>query len=101
MRLRSRREVRHMGSKRNRLLVLVSRLMNDSVSHPPMLIGNVRAWLKYVSEILSAQEGKRFWVKRRVWSRCDCSSELDVVGALPGNGKSSFSRSNPRRSVNA
>src|ERR1035437_2270767 len=56
-------------------LVLISSLMNDSVSHPAILIGYVCAWSKYVSEILSAQEGRSFWIEPRARSICNRSEE--------------------------
>src|ERR1700678_4295373 len=79
MRLGPGNQIRHVSPERDRLLIRVSRLMNDSISHPPMLIGKVRAWLKYVSEILSAQEGNSPWIKRsRRWSST-CPSELGAI----------------------
>ncbi len=56
-RKRTRLEARHVVPDRDRILVLVCGSMNNFVDHRPMVIGKVRAWLKYLLDKLFDHEG--------------------------------------------
>ena len=56
-RQRPRFETRDVAPNRDGISVLVGGPMNDSVDHRPMVIGKVRAWLKYLLDKLSDHEG--------------------------------------------
>ena len=50
-------EARNVAADRDGVFVLVRGAVNDFVDHRPMLIGSVRAWLKYLLDKLSDHEG--------------------------------------------
>src|SRR3954465_4288520 len=56
----ARSETRHVVSEGDRGLVLVRGSVNDFIGHSPILIGKVRAWLKYVLDKLFDHEGRNF-----------------------------------------
>ena len=64
------------------------RSVKNSINHSPMVIGKVRAWLKYVLQRLSDQEGNSFSRSLSVRSSRSRSSELVGVVAAPGRGYS-------------
>src|SRR3954451_3000487 len=53
-------EAGHVVSERNGGLVLIRGFVNDLVSHSPIVMGNVRAWLKYILDKLFDHEGRNF-----------------------------------------
>src|SRR5208282_5104048 len=90
-----------MVSERNGILVFVCGPVNDSVNHWPMVIGKVRAWLKYLPDRLFDQEGSNrssSLVKR---SSRESPSDPFVVVAAPGRGYFNSRRSKLRNDASA
>src|ERR1019366_5669212 len=87
----SRLETCHMLPNRDRMSVSAGGSMNDSVDHRPMVIGRVRAWLKYRFDRLLDHEGRSNSKPLRKLSRRERpSTSLALVAAstaaAPGNG---------------
>ena len=75
-----------MIADRDRIFVLVRGSVNDFINHWPMLIGRVRAWLKYLLDKLFDQEGSNRSRSRRKCSSRESPSEPFAVVVAPGNG---------------
>ena len=70
-----------MISDRDGILVSVRCSVNDSINHWPMVIGKVRAWLKYLLDKLFDQEGSsRSSSLRKLSSRESPSGPLRRCG---------------------
>ena len=85
-RQRSRFEAGNMLPDRDRLPVLASGSMNDFVDHRPIVIGKVRAWLKYLLDRLFDHEGRSNSKPLRKLSRRERPSTSWAVVAAPGSG---------------
>src|SRR5580692_2497839 len=100
-RKRTRLEARNVVSSRDRIFVLIGGAVNDSVSHRPTVIGNVRAWLKYLLDRLFDHEGNNSSKLIKQWASCARSSAPFATAAAPGSGYTIVRRSNPRSKASA
>ena len=81
---RARLETCNVVADRHGISVFVSSAVNDFIDHRPMLIGSVRAWLKYRLDKLSDHEGSsRSSPPRKLSSRMRPSESLALDGS-PG-----------------
>src|ERR1700723_3450412 len=69
-------------------------------NHCPMVIGRVRAWLKYRLDKLFDQEGSSRPNSNRKFARRESPSDA-FVATTPGNGYFSFRKSKLRKSASA
>src|SRR5271170_3350075 len=100
VRQRPRLEAGHVISYRYRVLVFVRSSMTDPINHWPIVMGRVRAWLKYLLDKLFDHEGRSRSSSLRNRSSRESPSEPFVAEA-PGNGYFNSRKSKPRNNASA
>src|SRR5271170_5631410 len=94
-------QARDVVPDRDRIFVFVRGSVDDSINHWPMLIGKVRAWLKYLLDKLFDQEGSKRSRSRRKRSSRESPSKPFAADAAPGSGYVSSRRSKLRNIAKA
>src|SRR5271155_3272313 len=90
-----------MASTRDWILVLVCGSVDDLIDHWPMVMGKVRAWLKYRLDRLFDQEGSTPSRSRRKRFRRESPAEPLALTALPDKGYFTLRRSKLRNKTRA
>src|SRR5277367_5955954 len=94
-------EAGYMVSYRDWVFVFVRGSVTDFINHWPIVIGKVRAWLKYLLDRLFDQEGSRRSSSLRNRSSRDRPSEPFIVVSAPGKGYFNSRKSKLRNNASA